>query len=61
MANDPVNRADSGDRLARIERMIDQYRRAKKGRQQRRAIALWRKLQSREALARFEQPLERIH
>ncbi len=61
MANDPVNRADSGDRLARIERMIDQYRRAKKGRLQRRAIALWRKFEARQALARFEQPLERIH
>jgi len=58
MANGPMNRAD---RLVRIERLIDHYQRAKKSRLQRRAISLWRKLEARQALARFEQPLERIH
>ena len=40
--------------------MIEEYRRAKKGRLQRRAMAVWRKLEARQALARFEQPLERV-
>jgi hypothetical protein len=53
--------ADTGDRLARTERMIEHYRLAKKGRLQRRAIVLWRKLEARRAFVEFEKPLERIH
>jgi hypothetical protein len=56
-----MSRTGADDRLARIERIIEQYRHAKKRRQLRRAIALWKKLEARQAVARFEQPLERIH
>jgi hypothetical protein len=55
------HRPDTRSRLARVERMIEQYRRAKRRRLERRAIALWRKLEARQALGRFEQPLERVH
>jgi cobalamin biosynthesis Mg chelatase CobN len=61
MTNVPINRAYAGGRLAQIERMIEQYRHAKKRRLQQRAIALWRKLEARQALVRFEKPLERVH
>jgi hypothetical protein len=49
------------DRLARIERMIEHYRLEKKRRLVRRAITMWRRLESQQALREFEKPLERIH
>jgi hypothetical protein len=55
------HRPDPRGRLARVERMIEQYRFAKRRRLERRALALWRKLEARQALGRFEQPLERVH
>ena len=61
MTDWPSDRPDTGGRLARVERMIEQYRHAKGRRLQRRAIAMWKKLEARRALARFEQPLERVH
>jgi hypothetical protein len=57
----PGDHADAGDRLLRIERMIQRYRRAKDQRLQQQAIALWRKLEAHQALLRLEKPLERIH
>jgi hypothetical protein len=57
----PSDRTDPRGRRARVERMIEQYRLAKGRRLQRRAIALWRKIEARRALGRFEQPLERVH
>jgi hypothetical protein len=57
----PIDHADTGDRLARIERMIERYGLAKKRRLERRAIALWRKLEAQQTLVEFEKPLERIH
>ena len=57
----PSHRPDTRGRLARVERMIEQYRLAKRRRLERRAVALWRKLEARQALGRFEQPLERVH
>ena len=57
----PIGHADTGDRLARIERMIEHYRLAKDRLLQRRAIAMWRKLEAQQALVEFEKPLERIH
>jgi hypothetical protein len=53
--------ADTGDRRARIERMIEHYRLAKNRLLERRAVTLWRKLETQQALAEFEKPLERIH
>ena len=52
---------DTRGRLARVERMIEQYRLAKQRRLERRAITLWKKFEARRALGRFEQPLERVH
>ena len=57
----PIDHADTGDRTARTERMIEHYRLVKKGRLQRRAIILWRKLEARQAVVELEKPLERIH
>jgi hypothetical protein len=57
----PIDHANTGGRHARIERMIEQYRLAKKRRLLRQAIAFWRKLEARQALERFEQQSERVH
>jgi hypothetical protein len=53
--------ADTGDRPARIARMIESHRLEKLRRLQRRAITLWRRLEAHQALAEFEKPLERVH
>jgi len=53
--------ADTGDRLERIERMIEHYRLETIRRLERRTMALWRKMETRQALADFEKPPERIH
>ena len=57
----PIGRADTGDRLAYIERMIEHYRLETIRRMERRAMTLWRKMETRQALANFEKPPERIH
>jgi hypothetical protein len=57
----PIGRADTGDRLACIERMIEHYRLETARRLERRAMTLWRKIETRQALANFEKPPERIH
>jgi hypothetical protein len=57
----PISLADTGDRLASIERMIEHYRLEGIRRQERRAMALWRKIETRQKLADFEKPLDRIH
>jgi hypothetical protein len=57
----PVDRADTCDRLARIGRMIQHYLLAKNRLLERRAITLWRKLETHQALVEFEKPLERAH
>jgi hypothetical protein len=57
----PIDHADAGDRLVRIERLIQHYRLAEQRRQERRAIALWRKLEAQQALVELEKPLERVH
>ena len=41
--------------------MIEHYRLEKKRRLVRRAITMWRRLESQQALREFEKPLERIH
>jgi len=57
----PNGHLDTGDRLASIERLIEHYRLEAIRRLERRTIALWRKMEARQTLARFEKPLERIH
>ena len=57
----PIGRADTGDRLASIERMIEHYRLESIRRLERKALIFWRKVEARQALADFEKPLERIH
>jgi len=53
--------ADTGDRRARIERMIEHYRLAKDRLLERRAVTLWRKLEIQQAFVEFEKPPERVH
>jgi hypothetical protein len=57
----PIGHVDSDDRLASIERLIEHYRLEAIRRLERRTMALWRKIETRQALAKFEKPLERIH
>lgn len=57
----PRSPADADDRLANIERMIERYRLEAIRRLERRTMSLWRKMETRKALADFEKPLERIH
>jgi hypothetical protein len=57
----PIGRADPGDRRASIERMIEWHRLETIRRLEQRAMALWRKIEARQALAGFEKPLERVH
>ena len=57
----PIDHSDTGDRLERIERMIEHYRLAKNRLLERRAIAMWRKLEAQQALVELEKPLERVH
>lgn len=56
-----ISHADTGDRLASIERMIEHYRLETIRRQERRAMTLWQKIETRQKLADFEKPLDRIH
>ena len=57
----PIGHVDTADRLACIERLIEHYRLEEIRRLERRTMALWRKMEARQALAKFEKPLERIH
>ena len=56
-----MGHADTGDRLARIERMIEHYRLEKNRLLERRAMTLWRRLEAQQALLEFEKPPERVH
>ena len=60
-AGDTNVHVDTGDRLACIERLIEHYRLEAIRRLERRTLALWRKMEARQALAKFEKPLDRIH
>jgi hypothetical protein len=57
----PTGCPDTSDRRASIERMIEQYRLETIRRLERRAMALWRKMEARQVLAGFEKPIERVH
>ena len=57
----PLDNAGWRDRIARIERMIEHYREAKKRRLVRQAMTLWRQVEAQEKLRGFEKPPERVH
>jgi len=56
-----MDRLDTADWSARLERMMEHYREASKRRQLENAMKLWRTHEAREALAALERPPERIH
>lgn len=51
----------TGDRPTRIELMIEHYRIARMRRLERRALIMWRKLETRLAIVAHEKSLERVH
>jgi hypothetical protein len=56
-----IDRADECERTARIDLMVEQYHRPNNDRLLRRAVTLWRRVQSRrQHLAHQDQPV-RIH
>ena len=56
-----IDGTDRPERLARIERLIDEYQSVKRRRIVRRAMRLWRCAETDQQLAKFEAPPERIH
>ena len=60
---DPViaRDADTTARLARIERLIEQYREQKNRQLLLRAIKLWRRAEADQRLAILDLPSERVH
>jgi hypothetical protein len=56
-----VDQDDAAGRLARIDRMIEEYREAKKRQVLRRAKKLWRRAESDQQLAELERPPTLIH
>ena len=57
----PTDATGRCDRIARIDRMIEEYRHAKKRRLVRQAISLWRKIEAHQRFLHFEKPLDRVH
>jgi hypothetical protein len=57
----PINDVARRDRIASIERMIEQYRHARKRRLVRQAISLWRKIEAHQRFLDYEKPLDRVH
>jgi hypothetical protein len=57
----PFDHAETADRLARIELMIEKYRLATQHRLKRRALTLWRKIEARQMVAKLEKPIEPVH
>lgn len=57
----PVDDAGPGPRAESIDQLIARYHREKKRRLVKRAMALWRKAESRHAFIRFDTPRTRIH
>ena len=56
-----MDAAERCDRIARLDRMIEQYRLAKKRRLVRQAMSLWRKIQAQQKVLDFEKPVDRVH
>ena len=57
----PADLADRSDRIARLERLMEQYRLAKKRRLVRQAMSLWRKIQAQQKVLDFEKSADRVH
>jgi len=57
----PTDPADSRDRLARIERMIEEFRSVKRRQALRRAMRLWRRAEARQQLLVLDAPPDRVH
>ena len=57
----PLDDAAGASRTARIDRMMEQYRLAKKRRLVRQAMSLWRKIQAQQKVLDFEKPVDRVH
>jgi len=55
------DRPDTGDRLARIERLIETCRLAKQRRLMRLAMKIWRQAATDQQLAKLEEPPDLIH
>jgi hypothetical protein len=55
------DRSASQERRARIDLMVELYRRAKQRRLMRTAMRMWRQTATEEQLARLDTPPERIH
>jgi hypothetical protein len=56
-----MDRTDTQERLARIEQMIEEHRRAKKRQLLRRAIKLYRRADAAQKLARLDAQPQRVH
>ena len=56
-----IDRSSTGERLARIENIIEEYRAVKQRRLLRLAMRLWRRAEARQRLVALERPLERVH
>jgi len=57
----PLDDAVGASRTARIDRMMEQYRLAKKRRLVRQAMTLWRKIEAHQRVLNFEKPVDRVH
>ena len=57
----PMDVAERCDRIVRLDRMMEQYRLAKKRRLVRQAMSLWRKIQAQQKVLDFEKPVDRVH
>jgi hypothetical protein len=56
-----IDRTERAERLARIERLIEEYRLAKQRRLLPRAIRLWRKTEARQRFVELEASPQRVH
>jgi hypothetical protein len=57
----PVDLRETRERRARIERLIAEFREAKKRRLVKVALKLWRQSEAEQRLLSFEAPPDRIH
>jgi hypothetical protein len=57
----PIEPSLTAEQRARIEQMIEAYRKAKERRLLQRATDLWRKTEAHQRLVKFEAPPERVH
>jgi len=56
-----IDLAESAERRARIEQLIQEYRAAKERRLLKRAVRLWRKTEARQGFVEIESSPQRVH